>query len=215
MKTPARLFGLFALAIALAQPCRGVVAVTWLNEPIVLWSEYFATYHPLDINADGFTDFVFGYDVSFVGVRSEGDNQYLIWPSGGNDYGGDIEPLLESFEIGQNSGDDSWLEWFGDGTGYDNLITCLSGSGGPVCVGRFVGQHAYMGVAFDIDGATHYGWIDLLVASLSPGAVIYGWGYETEPGVSILAGAGAVPEPATSALLVAGGILLALRRKRK
>ena len=83
MKTPARLFGLFALAIALAQPCRGVVAVTWLDEPIVLWSEYFATYHPLDINADGFTDFVFGYDISFLGVRSEGDNQYLIWPSGG------------------------------------------------------------------------------------------------------------------------------------
>ena len=76
-----------------------------------------------------------------------------------------------------------------------------------------MGQHAYMGVAFDIDGATHYGWIDLLVASLSPGAEIYGWGYETQPGVGILAGA--VPEPATSALLVAGGLLLALRRKRK
>lgn len=215
MKTPARLFGILALALSTATPCRGVVAVTWLAEPIVLWSELFAQYTPLDLNSDGFTDYVFGAAIGFVGARSEGDNQYLIWPSGGGDYGGDIEPLLESFEIGQNSGDDSWLEWFGDGTGYDNLITCLSGSSGPVCVGRFVGQHAYMGVAFDIDGATHYGWIDVAVASLSAGAEIYGWGYETEPGVSILAGAGAVPEPATSALLVAGGLLLALRRKRK
>ena len=70
-----------------------------------------------------------------------------------------------------------------------------------------------MGVAFEIDAAIHYGWIDLFVAPDNPYAEIYGWGYETQPGVSIYAGA--VPEPATSALLLSGGLLLALRRKRK
>ena len=215
MKTPARLFGILALALSTATPCRGVVAVTWLDAPTVLWSEFFSVRTPLDMNGDGITDFTFSASVSFIGVRADYDNQYLIWPSGGSNIGGDIEPLLAAFEIGPHSGDDSWIDWFGDGKGFDNLITCLEGSGGYTCVGRFAGQHAYMGVDFAIDGATHYGWIDLLVASDNPYAEIYGWGYETEPGVSILAGAGAVPEPATSALLVAGGLLLALRRKRK
>ena len=63
-----------------------------------------------------------------------------------------------------------------------------------------------MGVEFDIEGATHYGWIDLFVGEYSPYAEIYGWGYETDPGVSILAGAGVVPEPSTFSLLI-GGLL--------
>jgi hypothetical protein len=36
MKTSARLFGILALALAAATPCRGVIATTWLDEPIVL-----------------------------------------------------------------------------------------------------------------------------------------------------------------------------------
>jgi len=63
-----------------------------------------------------------------------------------------------------------------------------------------------MGIEFDIEGSIHYGWIDLVVASDVPYAEIYGWGYETDPGVSILAGAGVVPEPSTSMLLI-GGLL--------
>lgn len=102
MKTPARLFGILALALSAATPCRGVIAVTWLAEPIVLWSQLFARYEPLDLNADGFTDYVFASGVASVGARSEGDNQYLIWPSGGPNIGGDIEPLLAAFEIGPN-----------------------------------------------------------------------------------------------------------------
>ena len=35
---------------------------------------------------------------------------------------------------------------------------------------------------------------------------IYGWGYETESGISIRAGAVAIPEPATTMLFI-GGLL--------
>lgn len=202
MKTPAILFGLFGLAIALTQPCWGFVAVTWLNDPIVLWTDWGVKYNPLDLNGDGLTDYVFAYDLASVGVRSEGDNQYLIWPSGGLNIGGDVEPLAEGFEIGPNSGDDSWMEWFGNEEGYGGLITCLSTG----TAGRFAGQHAYMGVAFDIDGEIHYGWIELIVQSAFAAAFINGWGYETDPGVSILAGASAVPEPSTTMLMI-GGLL--------
>jgi hypothetical protein len=202
MTIPARLICLFSLAMALAQPCRGIVAVTWLAEPIVLWSDFFDVFTPLDLNSDGIVDFTFVANVYSIGSRAESNNQYLIWPSGGSNVGGDIEPLSEEFEIGPNSGDDSWIDWFGDGEGFDNLITCLSGSGGYTCAGRFVGQRAYMGVSFAIDNQIHYGWIDLLVDSDHPYAEIYGWGYETEVGASILAGA--VPEPSTIHLITLG-----------
>lgn len=215
MKIKARLFCLMALPLLAATPCLGVIAVTWLESPIILQSPLLPIYNAVDMNTDSIADITFLANGHFVGARAEGDNQYLIWPSGGSNIGGDIEPLLAAFEIGPNSGNDLWIDWFGDGEGFDNLITCLEGSGGYTCVGRFAGQHAYMGVEFDIEGATHYGWIDLLVASGNPYAEIYGWGYETEPGVGILAGAEAVPEPATTVLLTVGGLVLALRRKTR
>ena len=213
MKTPAQLFCLFGLAIALTQPCRGVVAVTWLDDPIVLWTEWNSRYTPLDINGDELTDYVFAAAIGFVGVRSEGENQYLIWPSGGHNIGGDVEPLAEGFEIGPNSGDDSWMEWFGNGEGYDGLIACLSTG----TAGRFAGQHAYMGVAFEIADEIHYGWIELIVQSAFAAAYIYGWGYETDPGVPILAGASAIPEPSTTMLMIGGLLTIgcALRRAKE
>ena len=215
MKTPARLIGILVIALSAATPCRGIVAVTWLTEPIVLWidgSGQWTQREQLDLNGDGFTDFVFAAGIASVGVMSESGNQYLIRTTGGNDIGGPMEPLPGGFEIGPNSGEDG-LDWFGENGEFNSLIICLEGSGGYTCVGGF--PRSYMGVEFDIGGNTHYGWIDLFASSDSPYAEIYGWGYETDPGVGILAGAGMIPEPATSALLVAGGLLLVLRRKRK
>ena len=101
------------------------------------------------------------------------------------------------------------MDWYGS-TGYSTLIVCLSGSGGYTCAGRFPGHRAYMGVEFDIAGATHYGWIDLRVAPDNPYAEIYGWAYETEPGVSIIAGA--IPEPATIFLLLGGVLAVVVSR---
>lgn len=200
MKFPVVLL-ITSLSLTLASPAWGAIVVAWLDEPIVL-SGNPTQYKPLDLNGDRITDYIFGAGIMSVGARPEGNNQYLIWPSGGLNIGGPIEPLEEGYEIGPNSGDDSWMEWFGRPDDFASLIICLSGG----CTGRFVGQRAYMGVKFDIDGAMHYGWIDLVVASHNAYAEIYGWGYETEPGVSIPAGAVAIPEPATTMLFI-GGLL--------
>ena len=205
MSNPARILSLFALTLMMCTPCRGVIAVTWLVDPIELWSPLPAVYESIDIDGNDIVDFIFLANVSFVGIQAQGDNEYLVWPNSFPMIGGNPEPLSNGYEIGPNSSEGD-LEWFGINTDYSTLIRCLSGSGGYTCAGRFVGQHAYMGLEFDIEGATHYGWIDLRVASDNPYAVIYGWGYETDSGVSILAGAGAVPEPSTAMLLM-GGLL--------
>lgn len=167
----------------------------------------------IDINSDSISDFIFAADVSAIGVCAENANQYLVWPNPSPMIGGNPEPLLNGFEIGSDSGEGD-LEWFGINTDYSTLIRCLVGSGGYTCAGRFAGQHAYMGIEFDIEGSMHYGWIDLMVASDGPYAEIYGWGYETDPGVSILAGAGVVPEPSTSMLLIGGLITIGCTIRR-
>jgi len=214
MTTPARIFWISVFIVLAGHPCRGSISVNWLDDPVVLqhppsgWSEQ----ESVDLNADGIIDFTFAATVSFIGIRAEDLNQYLIYPSPPPNIGGPVEPLSDGFEIGPSSGDGE-LDWFGTNTDFSTLIQCLSGSGGYTCAGRFPGQHAYMGVEFDIEGATHYGWIDLYVAEYGPYGEIYGWAYETDPGVSILAGA--VPEPSTIVLIMTGSLALLLSRAKR
>ena len=204
MKTPARLFAILGLALLAATPCWGIIAVTWLDEPLELgewWNP--PTPHSLDIDGNGTIDFsFFGDSVSFVGMRSEGINRYLITPSPPPNTGGPIAALEAGFLIEAQS-DDGNLDWFGDNYDYwSGLMQELSTG----TAGEFWGTRAYIGIEFQMDDGMHYGWFDVEGSSSSPYAEVYGWGYETDPGVSVLAGAGVVPEPSTFSLLI-GGLL--------
>lgn len=65
--------------------------------------------------------------------------------------------------------------------------------GGPVASGDIVGKEGVMALEFYVNGEPHYGYIHfdfrpLTSAPLSGVAgVVYGWAYETEPGVAIKA----------------------------
>lgn len=77
--------------------------------------------------------------------------------------------------------------------------------------GPFLNSHGYVGLVFlGLDNAIHAGWADIAVSSSS--LTLYGFAYETEPGVAIAAGA--VPEPPSLVLLAAGAAGLAARRRR-
>lgn len=87
----------------------------------------------------------------------------------------------------------------------------------PPLYSRFpAGDTAYAGVAFEIAGQVHYGWVAYLRdngPTLVTGTLT-GFGYNSTPGAN--ATAGAVPEPGTLGLLAAAGAaLLAGRRRRR
>jgi hypothetical protein len=80
-------------------------------------------------------------------------------------------------------------------------------------IGSFGPGLSYMGVRFlDIDGY-HYGWIAVFNPDDSSFEFdAFAWGYETEPGVPIIAG---IPAPGTLAALAFGAALTGRRRNRQ
>ena len=75
---------------------------------------------------------------------------------------------------------------------------------GSAGVGPWAGMTGYMGVQFEADGETHFGWVHMTVYDEYPGMTIHSWAYESTPGEGILAGA--VPEPSSAALALIGAL---------
>ncbi len=76
------------------------------------------------------------------------------------------------------------------------------------------GVPTYLGVSIQ-DNGTHYGWIGVVMTQVNYSTYeldAFAWGYETDVGVPIPAGA---PEPGSLALLALGAVGVASRRHRK
>jgi hypothetical protein len=71
------------------------------------------------------------------------------------------------------------------------------------------GLTRYFGVRFDVGSGWQYGWVGGIRTGLQFDALA--WGYETQPGVPIAAGA---PEPGSLALLAMGTVGAMSRRRR-
>ena len=70
----------------------------------------------------------------------------------------------------------------------------------------------YLGLALEKPEGFYYAWVEVFNGGL--GVIqLQNYAYETEPNKTLVFGA--IPEPSTIALLAAGGLLLALRRKHK
>ena len=182
------------------------IIVNWLDDPIVLFHGRAPNIEvPIDLDGAGLIDFTFGASISFVGVRSEGQNRYVIEPSPPPNIGGAVVPLYPDYEIGPEL--EGYPAWFGTNTAFAPLGIWLW----PSNDGPFLGHHAYMGVEFYIDDHIHYGWINLWVAEGGPYGEIYGWAYESNPNTPIIAGA--IPEPNTFLLLFMSGLVLGASRR--
>lgn len=167
-----------------------------------------------DINSDGIADFFFHRGSFTAAMQGHNGNRFISVISTGWDVGGNIVPIQTGSLIGPDtvSLPGNWHHH--------------TDNGGASGFGLTNMQHAdaYIGVEFRIEDEIHYGWIhysgfdhpDNGPFLPFPGGFINSWAWETEPGVSIVAGQ--IPEPATVALLTGGailGITLWVRRRRR
>jgi hypothetical protein len=173
-----------------------------------------------DVNSDGISDFRFLSDGNFVAaLQSYGSNRFISTLSVPPNLGGDAYPV----ELGSIIGSDT-SSLSGDWHHHtDNLPIPLLSSGfglnsGPESL-QF--SDAYIGVEFMAADGIHYGWIQYVgyshpvkgLGHYLPGGFIDSLGWETRPGVSIVAGA--IPEPSTMILVVVSAISLMQRRRKK
>ncbi len=161
----------------------------------------------VDLNFDGVFDFEFtrigatsGVDLVPLGV-----NRSIFIPEPPPDIGNFLVPLEQGFLIGSDI-DDS-LTWGNE----SSLVSACVNIG---CIGFFDNQTAFIGTEFQIDGETHYGWMQFADWSGVAGGYLLDYAYESEPGVGILAGAIAIPEPSTYASIILGLLALACYRQK-
>lgn len=162
----------------------------------------------LDLDKNGTTDFIFQAGSEGFAVFPQAGAAVLAMPAGPLDLNSYALPLSAGEAISSLTPVGAF--WDTDGV-YGSLLTSARDAG---AIGLFTGQIAYLGVQFTRDDQSHYGWLylDVSYVGLNTGNFL-GYGWEDIPGLGITAGA--VPEPATWALLAMGALAFAAVRKRK
>lgn len=198
------LVGLGSLAaIAGAEPVRfdGLIAMPSNADPFT-WTPVnitlpFAQQNPTMLQGDGV----------FVIMRSYGGGtRYVDLAAGNLSTGSGIHTaesnsMLLVGALDAGSIIDSSIQWRSS-TGLNSSVWMAigpnSGDDGPDNAILGIGETGYAGVYFTLGSGVHYGWIELYRRS-DWAYNITAWGYETQAGVGIAAGA--VPTPGVLALL--------------
>jgi hypothetical protein len=165
--------------LALAQPASGEIVYTPANVTI---STTTLNNYALDLNGDGTADFFLGA-VSKASVDTSGGTSRIIAkPVQGNfvvGYGGDAAALKEGQAIG--------IGRKFKGSMMASLHTFIGTE--FTFRGQWVNaKDRYLGLEFEIDGQTHYGWARLSVVGKTMTAKLTGYAYETVANASIKAG---------------------------
>jgi len=210
--------------LALGQTAEAKVVYTPAHQPILGPRGFYG----IDLNHDGTIDFGitnttnFNTDQAFSNlfVKAEAGNAvvgtfvYFAFPP-------NARAMKSGSQIGQS------LRFFQKSA---KLVSYYSGGGGQSAHGNWINVgDRYLGLAFQLNGKTHFGWARLSVKILKQGlriqAILTGYAYETEPNTPIKAGqtsgsedalSGPEPRPqATGALglLAAGNAGLELWRR--
>ena len=212
----------FCLLIVMMSRLDAVVLATFRGDnPNLFQIDGLPVTQGLDIDGDGLDDFIFSRDAGLViSLQAVGDNRFVGTLSSPPDNGGKVEPVVLGSLLGPDSSEFSG-DWY-------NHTDNNGSSGFGLFTLQF--QDAFIGVEFQRNGNTHYGWIQyegfgvaefqLLGGPDGPitfigfdelGGFIDSWAYETEPNTAIIAGA--IPEPSSFLLSIFGGVMI-FRRQR-
>ena len=189
----------------------------------VVWSGdmYQRTYHDIpsiDMNQDGTDDFTFRREVvpSFDPYYD-----YFINPANGQIVIDNRFPQSISVSLAEGSIIASSLG--NPDTAWENNEQLIFSYGLVMGMtpsyGGLSNREGYLGISFEAEGGTHYGWIhtshDRNRASPDNEFLyIHGWAYESTPDTPIVAGA--IPEPSTGILTMIGSLgLLQFARARR
>lgn len=212
-----QIFSIIALGVAFTIHLDAAVITTALTEPLSLHDDFFGSYEAIDMDANGTVDFTIGYDGSFVGLRTETTNRVIFVPDPPPNLGGAVASLSYPFAIQADIDgiDHAWRSSDLSG-GYvssgENAFATIVIVLYPGSETRFSGRGA-IGVEFLSSSGTNYGYLDVEAGAGYAGITLYGWAYESEPGVGITATQ--VPEPSQSLLLALGCTFLLTCRRRK
>jgi PEP-CTERM motif len=165
----------------------------------------------LDVNNDGIVDFrFFGTITGGTGPRGFYSTRLLRASAYGlNGFKG---PLNRGAVIGAA---DSFAKSGGMAT--SQRLHLFSGAGTLTYrQGPWADVLGYLGLEFQIDGQTHFGWAELDVNFESGDGSILGYAYDTVAEQSLEAGqTSSTPEPGTLGLLALGSLGLGFWRRRK
>lgn len=172
----------------------------------------------IDLNQDGAADYWIGTDGAqggrgFIIYGLSSDNRVMslrpfdsVWAVALQE--GDL--ISESLTGGRYWSDPNYLGDLPQGS----LFTASVNIGS---LGFYTGlESAYCGLQMEVDGQIHYGWVRVgnPIGGIN-GGWVYDSVYNSTPGESLFAGAGAVPEPSTFALCGVGITMLLLWQRRK
>jgi hypothetical protein len=173
-------------ALALAQPCEAEIVFTPANQMIVNGQTY-----GLDLNHDGIVDFELIVSGDHANTSTLFDDM-LVNPAAGNAVqGGIIYGQLFAGALLAGNKIPGGAFYKGNGLFMASVFEDPGGSSGR---GHWINvTNHYLGLKFQINGQTHYGWARLSVkATLGPqiniNAALTGYAYETVPNQSIRAG---------------------------
>lgn len=194
---------------------QGTIAYFRPAQPIVVLFDpngFPPVFYDFDVDQNGTADYRFDLAAGLgVTVEPTGANRQIAVPNTPPALGSNLEPLPAGFQIGALlEPSHHWVSLDSPDRYWRSALSACADIG---CIGLFHGQDAYMGIEFRRGEDIHYGWVHINNPAGQAGGYILDWAYETQPGVSILAGA--VPEPSTWALLAGGGVLMVwFKRKR-
>lgn len=157
----------------------------------------------LDLNGDGITDFILSSDISGAWLTSQSGNFLITGP------GGLVLVSPGSIISSNGSSLDPIYQWSG---GTATLGGQAVFDGEYFYSGNFSDTNAFIGLQFQFDGQTHYGWMEIYNYPNVASGQVLGWAYESDPNTPIAAGA--VPEPSTWGLIMLGATLFFVKRKR-